>query len=181
MGHLIDASGVFVDPTKIQAIVDWPIPNSLRSLRRFLGLTGYYRRFVANYSKLAWPLTQQLKKDAFGWNDEAESAFQQLKKVLCSVLVLGLLNFSKQFIVETDASGVGLGAVLMQDNRPIAYFSHKLGPLAQSKSIYERVLIAMVFAIKPWWPYLLRRKFIVRTDQKSLKYLLEQRIVEGEF
>ena len=113
-----------------------------------MGLIGYYRRFVANYSRIAWPLTQQLKKDAFLWNEEATVAFQQLKDAMTAVLVLALPNFSKPFVVERYASGVGLGVVLMQDES----FSHKLNPRAQGKSVYERELMTMVFAIKKWRP-----------------------------
>ena len=100
---------------------------------------------------------------------------------MTSLPTLALLDFSKAFVIETDASRVGLGAVLMQDEKPLAYFNHKLSPQAQAKLVYERELMAMVLAIRKWRPYLLGHKFIIHTDQQSLKYLLEQRVVEGEY
>ena len=180
LGHIIDKDGVSVDPSKVQVMLNWPLPKSLRDLRGFLGLIRYYRRFVANYSRIAWPLTQHLKKDAFLWNEEATQAFQQLKNAMTSLPMLALPDFSKVFVIETDAAGVGLGVVLMQKGKSLAYFGHKLSPQAQAKSVYERELMAMVTVVKKWQPYLIGRKFIIRIDQRSLKYLLEQRVVEGE-
>ena len=135
-------------------------------MRGFLGLTGYYKNFIRNYGAIAQPLTDLLKKDGFHWTDKALLAFNELKAVVAYPPVLALLDFSKPFIIECDASGYGLGAVLMQEYRPIAYHSHVL----KGKHFH------LSTAVKKWRPYLLGRPFIVRIDHQSLKFLLEQRI-----
>lgn len=132
------------------------------------------------YAKIAWPLTDLLKASGFNWNEQAEAAFTKLKKAMTEVPVLALPDFSREFVVETDASRHRLGAVLMQNQHPIAYFSRVLSMSARSKSVYERELMAIVFAIQKWRHYLMGRRFVVRTDQRSLKFLLEQRIVSDE-
>ncbi|GJS78142.1 putative mitochondrial protein [Tanacetum coccineum] len=132
--HIVTGEGVMADPSKIAAMVDWPLPKNIEELRGFLGLTSYYRKFVKGYEKIAWALTEQLKKDTnFHWNDEA-----------------------------TYASGSGVGAVLMQEGKPIAYFSQVLGIRAKLKSVYERELMAIVLAVKKWRPYLMGRRFIIQ-------------------
>lgn len=165
-----------MDPQKIEAIMQWPAPKTIKAVRGFLGLTGYYRRFVWNYGKIARPLTDLLKKGNFKWNEASEKAFHQLKEAITCAPVLAMPDFSKPFSIECDASGKGLGAVLMQNKRPIAFFSKALSEASLNKSVYEKELMALVLAIQHWRPYLLGQKFIVYTDQKSLRHLLEQRI-----
>lgn len=126
MEHVISRAGVAADPKKVAAVVNWPPPSDLKGLIGFFGLKGYYRRFVKNYGKIAWPLTQLLKKDNFKWNEEAQATFDKLKLVMTTLPVLAIPSFDKTSVVEADAPGKGMGAVLTQEGRPVAHMSHTL-------------------------------------------------------
>ena len=180
LGHFISGEGVKVDQSKIQAMLDWLAPTTITELRGFLGLTGYYRKFVKDYGIIARPLTNLLKKGKFEWNEIAESAFTLLKEAMMTTPTLAMPNFDAPFIIQTDASGDGIGAVLTQDGKPLAFMSRSLGVAKQSWSTYAREMLAIVIAIRTWRPYLLGRKFIIQTDQRSLRFLLEQRILTPE-
>jgi hypothetical protein len=180
LGHVISNKGVKPDNDKIQAILSWPTPRSLTTLRGFLGLTGFYRHFVRNYASLAAPLTDLLRSTRFTWNSEAEAAFTNLKKHMTTTPVLTLPNFSKLFVVETDASAVAIGAVLSQEGHPLAFFSKKLCNRMQSSSVYVREMYAITEAVKKWRQYLIGRHFHIYTDQKSLKNLMVQTIQTPE-
>jgi hypothetical protein len=179
LGHIIKGEGVSTDPAKISAVADWVAPTSVKQLRSFLGLTGYYRRFIKNYGLICRPLYDLLKKVPFLWTETQEAAFCTLKQALISAPVLALPNFSQPFVLETDASGSGLGAVLMQDGKALAYFSVALGPKNTALSTYEKEALAVLEAVKRWRHYFLGNKLIIQSDQQSLKYITDQRIAEG--
>ncbi|XP_012844847.1 PREDICTED: uncharacterized protein LOC105964883, partial [Erythranthe guttata] len=175
LGHIITADGVGVDPRKINGVKDWPQPANVKALRGFLGLTGYYRKFVKHYGIIAKPLTDLLRKGQFEWSEAATLAFDQLKQAMSTTPILQLPNFSKVFIVETDACDSGIGDVLMQEGHPLAFLSKALGPKSLGLSVYEKFL-AILLAVQKWRDYLVHATFVIRTDQRSLKYLLEQKI-----
>jgi hypothetical protein len=144
-----------------------------------LGLSGYYRKFIKGYGAISKPLTDLLKKNVpFLWTPDLQSSFEALKHALVNAPVLALPNFKKQFVVETDASDKGVGAVLMQDNHPIAYLSKALGPKAQAMSAYEKECLAVIMAVTKWRSYL-QHQFTIATDHKSLVHLGEQKLQKG--
>jgi len=157
-------------------MLHWPIPTNTTELRAFLGVTGYYRKFVRNYGVIAKPLTKVLRLKQFQWSAQAQEAFDNLKVAMTQTLVLTLPNFQEQFTVETDACADGVGAVLMQKGQPIAYLSKALGEKHKHLSIYEKEFLALIMAVEKWRPYLERQEFIILTDHKSLSYLNEQNL-----
>lgn len=174
LGHIVSRDVVEADASKNQAIVDWPVPTTVKSLRGFLGLTGYYRKFVPGYGKICQPLYLLTKTDGFQWSPKADEAFQTLKSATSSPQVLALPNFALSFELECDASSNGIRAVFQQQGRPIAFTSQALGPKNQALSTYERELIVIVHAVKKWKSYLQGRHFLIKTDHCSLKYFLNQ-------
>ena len=176
LGHMISSEGVSMEEGKIKDVLDWPTPNSVKALRGFLGLTGYYKRFIKHYGIICRPVTDLLKKDGFCWNEQADAAFKKLKQIMCTSPVLRLPDFERPFVIETDASNGGIGAVLQQDSHPIAYLSRALSTRNLDLSVYEKELMALVLAVTKWRHYLVGHHFIIKTDHQSLKYLLEQKL-----
>ncbi|XP_056850830.1 uncharacterized protein LOC130500129 [Raphanus sativus] len=175
LGFVVGADGLRVDEQKVQAIRDWPIPKTISEVRSFHGLAGFYRRFVQNFSTLAAPLTEVIKKNVgFKWGPAQEEAFEILKGKLTNAPLLVLPDFSKAFEIECDASGVGIGAVLMQEGKPVAYFSEKLGGAMLNYPTYDQELYALVRALQTWQHYLWPKEFIIHTDHQSLRHLKGQ-------
>ena len=178
LGFVVGKDGVKVDESKIQAIKDWPTPKSVSEIRSFHGLASFYRRFVKDFSTIAAPLNNLVKKNVkFDWNDDCENAFQTLKQKLIQAPVLTLPNFDHMFEVECDASGVGIGGVLMQNGKPIAYFSEKLKGAQVNYPTYDKELYAIVRCLEVWRHYLVAKEFVIHSDHESLKYLGSQSVL----
>ena len=164
-----------MDQEKVRAIKEWPTPTTATMVRSFLGLVGFYRRFVRDFSSIAAPLHELTKKGATVlWTQTHETAFSTLKACLCSAPLLQLPDFTKMFEVECDASNVGIGGVLLQDKRPIAYFSEKLTGAMLNYPTYDKELYALIRVFKTWQHYLWPKQFVVHTDHEALAYLKQQ-------
>lgn len=176
LGHIISNEGVKPNPEKVQAVQNFPIPKSCKDIKSFLGLAGYYRRFIINFSKLMKPLTSLLKKDVpFLWGESQQHAFDTCKEILTTAPILQYPDFSKEFVLTTDASVHAIGAILSQGevgkDLPIAYASRTLNKSESNYSTIERELLAIVWAVKHFRPYLFGRKFKILTDHKPLTWL----------
>ncbi|XP_040943180.1 uncharacterized protein, partial [Gossypium hirsutum] len=172
---VVSSEGLEVDQEKIKAIQEWPRPTNVSQVRSFHGLASFYRRFVPNFSTLAAPLTGVIRKNSnFVWGEEQEKSFLKIKDCLTHAPLLALPNFDKTFELECDASGLGIGAVLMQDGRPIAYFSEKLNGAVLNYPTYDKELYSLIRALETWQHYLWPKEFVIHTDHESLKYLKGQ-------
>ncbi|GMI67523.1 hypothetical protein HRI_000421600 [Hibiscus trionum] len=176
LGHVVSAEGIRVDPQKIEAVMNWKPPKSVHEVRSFLGLAGYYRRFVDGFSKIAAPLAKLLQKDVkYEWTEARQQAFEKLKAALTQAPILVQPESGKEFVVYSDASYVGLGCVLMQEGKVVAYASRQLKVHERNYPTHDIQLAAVVFALKIWRHYLYGEKCTVYTDHKSLKYLMSQK------
>ena len=185
LGHIVSPLGISTDPSKIEAIKHWPTPQDAGDVRSGLGMFGYYRKFIWDYSKKARPLTRLTEKSVeFVWGKEEEEAWQLLKDELVKAPILAYPDPEKEFILDTDASGYGIGAVLSQvqegKERVIAYGSKALSKEERRYCVTRRELLAIVHFVKQYRHYLLGQKFLIRTDHGALKYLLNFKDPQGQ-
>jgi len=180
LGHVVSADGVATDPAKVEAIKQWPVPTDVSEVRSFLGLAGYYRRFIPNFSGVAKPLHRLTSKQAgFRWTEEEETAFLTLRSALQTAPVLAYPSAKDEYILDTDASQVAMGAVLSQiqdgEERVIAYFSQAFRGAMKNYCVTRKELLAVVKATDHFRPYLYGRKFRLRTDHASLLWLYRKK------
>ncbi|GJW28144.1 putative reverse transcriptase domain-containing protein, partial [Tanacetum coccineum] len=176
LGHVIDSRGIHVDPAKIESIKDWASPKTPTEIRQFLGLVGYYRRFTEELSNIAKSMTKLTQKGIkFDWGKKEEKAFQLIKQKLCSSPILALPEGTEDFVVYCDASHKGLGDVLMQREKVIAYASRQLKVHEKNYTTHDLELGSVVFALKIWRHYLYGTRCTVFTDHKSLQHILDQK------
>ena len=186
LGHVISREGVATDPAKTERVSTWPIPQSKRETQQFLGFASYYRRFIKDFARVARPLHRLTERTAtFAWNDECLEAFNELRRYLCSTPVLAYPDYSRPFILDTDASDTGIGAVLSQRDddgkeRVIAYGSHLLTKVKRRYCVTRRELLAVVTFTRQYRAYLTGRKFLLRTDHGSLTWLRNFKEPEGQ-
>ncbi|KAK1681473.1 hypothetical protein QYE76_042321 [Lolium multiflorum] len=175
LGFVVSANGIEVDSSKVEAIHNWPTPTNVGQVRSFHGLAGFYRRFVKDFSTIACPLNELTKKNVpFVWGKAQQKAFDELKKRLTEAPLLALPDFAKTFEIECDASGLGIGGVLMQNGKPVAYYSEKLDGARLNYPIYDKELYALVRVLEVWQHYLWPKEFVIHSDHESLKYLKSQ-------
>ncbi len=185
LGHVVSEEGVAVDPEKIRAVRDWPTPKNKHEVRSFLGLSTYYRRFVPGFADIAKPLTRLTEENSeFIWDLKCQHAFEELKKVLIDSPILSYPRTEGKFILDTDASNIGIGSVLsqMQDGqeRVIAYFSKVLSKPERNYCVTRRELLAVIKSVEHFRKYLYGRKFLLRTDHSALVWLLRFKNPEGQ-
>jgi hypothetical protein len=175
LGYVVTSQGIEVDNAKIVAITSWPLPTTVTQVRSSLGLAGFYRRFVWDFSTITAPLYGLTKNGVpFQWGPAQQQAFDALKSKLTQAPLLQLPDFEKIFELECDASGIGIGGVLIQGGKPIAFCSEKLHGPSLNYSTYDKELYALVRVLQTWQHYLWAKEFVIHSDHESLKYLKGQ-------
>jgi hypothetical protein len=175
LGHIISEGGISVDPSKVKDVLSWNTLQNVLDIISFLGLAGYYRRFIKGFSKIFKPMIELLEKGkTFEWTPRREDSFQELKKILAMTPVLTMPNMEKPFSLYCDLSGQGLGCVLVQDGHVVAYASRQLRKYEEKYPTHDLVLAAMVHALKIWRHYTIGKRCEVYSDHKSLKYIFTQ-------
>jgi hypothetical protein len=175
LGHIINRDGLAMDPKKVAAILDWKTPKDVRGIKSFIGMAGYYRRFIEGFSKIARPMTALLaKKVELKWTPACQKSFETLKEKLTTTPVLILPDVHKPFSVYCDASYIGLGCLLMQEGKVVAYSSRQLKVHEKNYPTHDLELAAVVHALKTWRHYLYGQKCDIYTNHKSLKYIFTQ-------
>jgi hypothetical protein len=168
LGHVISKGGIYVDPSKVQDVLSWNVPTSVGDIQSFLGLAGYYRRFIEGFSKISKPMTELLKKDKkLKWTSACEASFQELKKQLTTAQILVMPDMEKPFSIYCDASGQGLGSVLMQDGHVVVYASRQLRKHEAHYSTHDLELAVVVHALKIWSHYLMEKRCELYMNHKN--------------
>ena len=176
LGHIVSKEGIRVYPKKIEEVVEWKPPRNVTEVRSFLGLAGYYRRFVKRFSMNAAPMTRLLQKNVkYEWSEKCQRSFDKLKAFLTEAPVLTQPTCGREYVIFGDVSLNGLGCVLMHEGKVVAYASRQLKPHEKNYPTHDLELVAIVFALKIWRHYLYGEKCFIYTDHKSLKYLPSQR------
>ena len=175
LGHIVSKEGIRVDPKKIEVVVEWKPPRNVTEIRSFLGLAGYYTRFVKGFSMIAAPMTRLLQKNVkFEWSEKCQRSFEKLKAFLTKAPVFTQPTSGKEYVIYSDASLNGLGCILMQEGKVVAYASRQLKPHEKNYPTHDLELATIVFALKIWRHYLYGQKCFNYTDYKGLKYLPSQ-------
>ena len=180
LAHILSKDGISVDPEKVKALLQWPAPRTVSEIRQFVGLANVFRKFVDKLSVIAKPLTDLTKSDTpWVWGDKENQAFEQIKSAMCSAPVLAMPDTAKDFTVICDASAYGMGAVLMQEGHPVAYWSRLFNPAQQNYTVTDRELMAVVEALKHWRCYLGDKLFTVITDHSPLTHFSTKKELHG--